>query len=58
MFEDGDYNYGAVRRWARRITETEGNVFKLDKMFITANVNEGSHWCLCVAYVQEKVTFL
>ena len=32
---------------------TGGNVFLLDKLVVPANVGN-SHWCLCVAFVQQK----
>ena len=47
------YLYSAVKRWTKAVRVTKGNVFLLDKMVVPVNVS-ASHWCLCVAFVQQK----
>ena len=54
MFEnDNKYNYGSVRRWAKKVKSTKCNVFLLEQLVVPVNVS-GSHWCLCVAHVRRK----
>jgi len=53
MFENDQYAYGNVKRWSKKVKVTGGNVFLLDKMVVPVNVGN-SHWCLCVAFVQQK----
>ena len=55
MYESGRYCFKSVERWGTKITEKFGNIFKLDKLIIPCNI-DNSHWCLCVAFIQEKVT--
>lgn len=47
------YDYSCVKRWARKIKQTNGDIFKLDKMVIPVNV-ANSHWTLIVAFVKLK----
>jgi sentrin-specific protease 1 len=54
LFENsGEYNYGSVKRWSKKVTCTNGNVFKLGKMVVPVNVG-GAHWCLAVAHVAQR----
>ena len=45
--------YDGVRGFARSILSTGGNVFKLDRLIIPVHV-DNAHWCLVVAFVQER----
>ena len=45
--------YDGVRGFARNILSTGGNVFKLDRLIIPVHV-DNAHWCLVVAFVQER----
>eukprot|EP00904_Undaria_pinnatifida_P008191 jgi/Undpi1/4501/HiC_scaffold_17.g07855.m1 len=45
---NGNYNYGGVRRWTRKV-----KVFEMDKIFCPVNVSN-THWCMAVIYVQKK----
>ena len=52
MFQDDcQYSYGSVKRWANNVAG--GDVFALKQLIIPVNIGN-SHWCLCVAHVQEK----
>ena len=53
LLESGRPNHKSVKRFAKKITSVSGNVFKLDKIIIPVNVGH-SHWCLCVAYIQQR----
>ena len=53
MFEGGEYSYGSVKRWSKKVKSTGGCVFKLDKLVVPVHVSN-SHWCLAVAHVQKR----
>ncbi len=51
MFESGNYKYASVKRWAAKVAGK--NLFRLKYIVIPAHV-DNFHWCLCVAFVQER----
>jgi hypothetical protein len=45
--------YKNVKRFAKKVKSTGGNLFKLDKIIIPINLGD-SHWVLIVAFVQQR----
>ena len=48
---DGQYSYGNVKRWGKKVTGTD--IFDLDKIFFPINISQ-SHWILVVVYMKSK----
>jgi Ulp1 family protease len=48
LLENGQYNYGNVKRWSKKF-----DVFALDRVFMPVNLSN-THWTLLVAYIQRK----